>query len=107
MARDRLFFRGVGALNKKAVPGVAVVVQGIWASVLCLSGTYSDLLDCVISAVLVSCVLAVIGTFVLREKKPHAERPHKSFASPVLSAIYVVTAMAICLDLLIYRPDYT
>ncbi|MGA9364960.1 MAG: amino acid permease [Bacteroidota bacterium] len=107
MARDGLFFQRAGTLNAKAVPGVALVVQGVWASLLCLSGTYSDLLDYVIFAVLVFYVLTVIGIFVLRKKKPDAERPYKAFAYPVLPAVYVVTAVAICVDLLIYKPNYT
>ena len=107
MARDGLFFRGAGTLNRKAVPGVALVVQGLWASLLCLSGTYGDLLDYVIFAVLVFYVLTVIGIFVLRKKKPDAERPYKAFGYPVLPAVYVVTAVAICVDLLVYKPNYT
>jgi APA family basic amino acid/polyamine antiporter len=107
MARDGLFFQRVGTLNKNAVPGVALIVQGAWASVLCLSGTYSDLLDYVIFAVLVFYVLTVIGIFVLRKRKPDAERPYKAFGYPVLPAVYVVTAVAICLDLLVYKPNYT
>jgi APA family basic amino acid/polyamine antiporter len=107
MARDGLFFQRAGTLNTKAVPGVALVVQGVWASLLCLSGTYSDLLDYVIFAVLVFYVLTVIGIFILRKKKPEAERPYKAFAYPVLPAVYVVAAAAICIDLLIYKPNYT
>jgi APA family basic amino acid/polyamine antiporter len=107
MARDGLFFQRAGTLNKNAVPGVALIVQGAWASVLCLSGTYSDLLDYVIFAVLVFYVLTVIGIFVLRKRKPDAERPYKAFGYPVLPAVYVVTAVAICLDLLVYKPNYT
>jgi len=107
MARDGLFFQRAGTLNTKAVPSVALVVQGVWASLLCLSGTYGDLLDYVIFAVLVFYVLTVIGIFVLRKKKPDAERPYKAFAYPVLPAVYVVAAVAICIDLLICKPNYT
>jgi APA family basic amino acid/polyamine antiporter len=107
MARDGLFFRRAGRLNGKAVPGVALVMQGIWASLLCLSGTYSDLLDYVIFAVLVFYILTVTGIFLLRKKQPDAERPYKAFAYPVLPAVYVVAAAAICIDLLIYKPNYT
>jgi APA family basic amino acid/polyamine antiporter len=107
MARDGLFFQRVGALNAKAVPAVALVVQGVWASLLCLSGTYSDLLDYVIFAVLVFYVLTVVGIFILRKTKPHVERPYRAFAYPFLPVIYVVAALAICVDLLIYKPNYT
>ncbi len=107
MARDGLFFRSTGKLNKRAVPGVALVVQGIWACALCLSGKYGDLLDYVIFAVLIFYVLTIIGIFVLRRTRPAAERPYKAFGYPVLPLIYIVAASAVCLDLLIYKPRYT
>ena len=107
MARDGLFFKGVGTLNKNSVPGKALVAQGIWASILCLSGTYSDLLDYVIFAVLVFFILTIYGVFVLRKKRPDAERPYKAFGYPVLPALYIVAAAAIAIDLLIFKPNYT
>ena len=106
MANDGLFFKGVSKLNKYAVPGVALIFQCIWASVLCLSGKYGDLLDYVISAVLIFYILTIAGVFILRKKKPDAERPYKAFGYPVLPAIYIVIATAICIDLLIYKRDY-
>ncbi len=107
MARDGLFFQSTGKLNKKAVPGVALVVQGIWASALCLSGKYGDLLDYVIFAVLIFYILTIIGIFVLRRTRPDVERPYKAFGYPVLPLIYIVVASAVCMDLLIYKPTYT
>jgi len=107
MANDGLFFKKTGTLNSKGVPAVALVVQAVWASLLCLSGTYSDLLDYVIFAVLIFYILTVIGIFILRKKRPDAERPYKAFGYPVLPALYILAAAAISVDLLIFKPAYT
>jgi APA family basic amino acid/polyamine antiporter len=107
MAQDRLFFRKTGMLNKNAVPGVALVVQCVWASVLCLSGTYGDLLDYVIFAVLIFYILTVAGIFILRRKRPDAERPYGALGYPFLPALYILAAAAISLDLLLLKPKYT
>jgi len=107
MAKDGLFFRKVGALNARSVPGFALVVQAIWASALCLSGTYGDLLDYVVFAVLIFYILTVAGIFLLRRKRPDAERPIRAFGYPVLPGLYILAATAICVDLLIYKPAYT
>jgi APA family basic amino acid/polyamine antiporter len=107
MAKDGLFFTGAGTLNKNSVPGIALVVQGVWASALCLSGNYNDLLDYVIFAVLVFYILTIAGIFRLRKKMPDAERPYKAFGYPFLPALYIVAAAAISLDLLIFKPTYT
>jgi APA family basic amino acid/polyamine antiporter len=107
MARDGVFFKGAGVLNEKAVPATALIVQGIWASLLCLSGTYSDLLDYVVFAVLIFYILTVIGIFILRKKQPNAERPYKAFGFPIIPALYVLCASAISVDLLIFKPTYT
>jgi len=107
MARDGLFFKNAGKLNKNAVPGIALFVQCSWASLLCLSGTYGDLLDYVIFAVLIFYILTVTGIFLLRRKQPDAERPYKAFGYPILPILYVLIASAICLDLLIFKPMYT
>ena len=96
----------IGTLNKNSVPGVALVVQGIWASALCLSGTYNELLDYVMFAVIIFYILTIIGIFILRKKRPDAERPYKAFGYPVLPAVYIIIATAIAIDLLIYK-SYT
>src|SRR4030042_2685189 len=75
MARDGLFFRSAGSLNRHAVPATALWVQAFWASLLCLSGTYGDLLDYVIFAVLIFYILTVGGIFILRRRRPAADRP--------------------------------
>jgi APA family basic amino acid/polyamine antiporter len=107
MAKDKLFFQSVGNLNKQGVPGAALVVQGIWSGLLCLSGTYSDLLDYVIFAVLIFYILTISGLFILRKKRPDAERPYKAFGYPVVPALYIIVALAISIDLLIFKPTYT
>ena len=104
MAKDRLFFRKAGVLNRKSVPGVALAVQAVWASLLCLSGTYSDLLDYVMFAILVFYILTVAGIFILRRKRPDAERPYKAFGYPLIPALYILVAAAVAVDLLVFKP---
>ncbi len=107
MAKDGLFFKRAGELNKNGVPAVALVVQGIWACALCLSGKYGDLLDYVVTAVLIFYILTIGGIFILRRKQPDAERPYKAFGYPVLPALYMIIAAAIILDLLLLKSDTT
>jgi APA family basic amino acid/polyamine antiporter len=107
MARDGLFFRQVGALNSRGVPAGALIAQSVWASLLCVSGTYSDLLDYVIFAVLLFYALTVVGIFILRRKMPDATRPYRAFGYPYIPALYVLAALAISLDLLVFKPQYT
>ena len=103
MAKDGLFFKKAGELNQQAVPGWALALQGAWTCLLCLSGTYGLLLDYVIFVALLFYVLTVAAVFVLRRKAPNAERPYRAFGYPLIPAIYVVVASAICLDLLVFK----
>lgn len=107
MATDGLFFKQVGKLNKDGVPGRGLWIQAIWASILCLSGTYGQLLDYVIFAVLIFYVMTIVGIFILRVKRPNVERPYKAFGYPIIPAIYIILALFIMIDLLIYKPGYT
>jgi APA family basic amino acid/polyamine antiporter len=107
MARDGLFFRKVAEINKKGVPGFAIAVQGIWSILLCLSGTYSNLLDYVIFAVLLFFTLTILAIFILRIKRPDIPRPYKALGYPLIPAVYILTTAAIMIILLIYKPDYT
>jgi APA family basic amino acid/polyamine antiporter len=107
MATDGLFFRRAGALNRSGVPGFALGMQALWASLLCFSGTYGDLLDYVIFAVLLFYILTVSGIFILRSKRPDADRPYKALGYPVLPAVYILAAAAISVDLLVLKPAYT
>jgi APA family basic amino acid/polyamine antiporter len=101
MAQDGLFFRGVGTLNHRGVPRNGLVIQCAWAVLLTLSGTYGDLLDYVIFAVLLFYALTMLSLFVMRRKRPQAERPCRAFGYPVAPVLYVVAALAIALALLI------
>jgi APA family basic amino acid/polyamine antiporter len=122
MARDGLFFRRVGELNKQHVPAWGLVIQGIWAGVLVLPRTvktdaagavtgygnlYGNLLDYVISAALIFYILTILGIFVLRRKRPDAERPYKAFGYPIVPALYIVGASVILIVLFIYQTATT
>jgi len=108
MAKDGLFFRHAAHIHPKyRTPVYALVVQAIWTCLLCLSGTYGQLLDYIIFAVLVFYILTILGLFVLRRTQPNAERPYRAFGYPVLPAIYIVMAVFIDVVLLRYKPQYT
>jgi APA family basic amino acid/polyamine antiporter len=107
MAKDGLFFKKVGDINKNGVPGFAIAVQGVWSVLLCLSGTYGDLLDYVIFAVLIFFTLTILAIFILRVKRPDIPRPYKAFGYPVIPALYILTTTAIMIILLMYKPNYT
>ncbi len=107
MAGDRLFFAGVGALNRHLSPAPALLVQGAWAALLCLSGTYGQLLDFLIFSVLLFYILTIGGIFVLRRTRPAMARPYKTWGYPVLPAVYIVMALFIEIQLLRYKPQYT
>jgi APA family basic amino acid/polyamine antiporter len=108
MARDGLFFHSAGKLHPKyKTPAVSLAVQALWICVLCLSGTYNQLLDYIIFAVLVFYILTIVALFVLRRTRPDAERPYKAIGYPVLPAIYILLALFIDVVLLRYKPQYT
>lgn len=107
MAHDGLFFKKAGELNKHSVPSHALIMQCFWSCLLCLSGTYSNLLDYVVFAVLLFYILAIVAIFVLRSTKPDMERPYKAFGYPIIPAIYIILASLISIDLLMYKPLYT
>ncbi len=88
-------------------PVAGLLVQAAWTAFLCLSGTYSQLLDYIIFAVLLFYILTIVGLFVLRVKRPDAPRPYKALGYPVLPALYIVMATWICIVLLRYKPQYT
>jgi len=115
MAKDGLFFKSTGKLNGKGVPGTALVYQGIWIVVLILLRTrkadgtygnlYSNLLDYVVFAALFFYVLTIAGIFVLRWKRPDADRPYKAFAYPVLPLLYILAASGIMGVILLYKTS--
>lgn len=105
MARDGLFFKKVAEINKNGVPGFAIVVQGIWSILLCMSGTYGNLLDYVIFAVLIFFTLTILAIFILRIKKPDIPRPYKAFGYPVIPAIYILVTTFIMVILLFFSGN--
>ena len=108
MAKDGLFFRKVAKLHPKyKTPAISLMVQMIWTCVLCISGSYGQLLDYIIFAVLVFYILTIVGLFVLRRTRPEAVRPYKAVGYPILPAIYIVMALFIDIVLLRYKPQYT
>jgi basic amino acid/polyamine antiporter, APA family len=108
MAKDGLFFRPVAKLHPKyKTPAVSLMFQMVWTCILCLSGSYGQLLDYTIFAVLVFYILTLLGLFVLRRTQPQAARPYRAFGYPVLPAIYILMALYIDVILLRYKPQYT
>jgi APA family basic amino acid/polyamine antiporter len=107
MAKDGLFFAKLKENNRSGVPGYALWAQGIWASLLCLSGKYGDLLDYVIFVVVLFYILTIFGIFILRQKRPDAERPYKALGYPIVPAIYILMALAFCVNILFMKPEYS
>lgn len=100
MAKDGLFLKQAATLNKNSVPEKALWLQCFWASVLCLSGTYGDLLDYCTFASLIFYMVTIAGLFILRRKEPQAERPYRAFGYPIVPAIYIGATLLICVILL-------
>lgn len=108
MSRDGLFFRAAGRLHPKwHTPVAALLVQAVWTCLLCVSGSYSQLLEFIICTELIFYILTIASLFVLRAKRPDAERPYRAIGYPVLPALYILMAAWICIVLLRYKPQYT
>jgi basic amino acid/polyamine antiporter, APA family len=108
MSRDGLFFKPVGKLHPKyKTPVAGLMVQAVWTVLLCVSGSYSQLLDYIIFAELVFYILTISSLFVLRVKRPDVPRPYKALCYPVLPSVYIAMALWICIVLLRYKPQYT
>jgi APA family basic amino acid/polyamine antiporter len=120
MAQDGLFFQATGKLNRRSVPAVGLILQGIWAAVLILPRTrshdpvtgaevygnlYGQLLDYVIFAVLVFYVLTIVGLFRLRRNRPEAVRPYRAVGYPFVPAFYLLGASVIAVTLLLYKTQ--
>src|SRR5205085_2116590 len=101
-----IFERGIQYATEDRV-GTAVMTQMFWTCVLCVSGSYGQLLDYIIFAALVFYILTIVGLFVLRRTRPRAERPYRAIGYPVLPAIYIVMALFIDVVLLRYKPQFT
>ena len=108
MAKDGLFFRKVAELHPKyRTPVVSLMVQMVWTCILCVSGSYGQLLDYIVFAVLVFYILTIVALFVLRVTRPNAERPYRAIGYPVLPAVYIGMALFIDIVLLRYKPQFT
>lgn len=107
MSQAGLFFKKAGELNAAKVPGNALWMQCVWASLLCLSGTYGDLLDYCTFVSLIFYAVTIAAVFVLRRREPHAERPYRVPFYPFTPAIYIVLAVGICLILLVTKTTNT
>jgi basic amino acid/polyamine antiporter, APA family len=107
MATDGLFFKKVGTLNRNAVPSYSLWLQCIFACAWSLSGKYGDLLDMISFVVVGFYMLTIGGIFILRKKRPDAERPYRAFGYPVLPIIYIMMGLAFCLLLIAYKPRFT
>lgn len=107
MAKDGLFFKQAGQLNRFAVPQWALWFQCVLASLWCLSGKYGDLLDMVSFVVVLFYMLTIIGIFILRKQRPEAPRPYKAFGYPVLPLVYIMMGLTFCTLLIVYKPKFT
>ncbi len=122
MANDGLFFKAIGKLNAKHVPAMGLLLQGLWAALLVLPRTrirnsvtgaetygnlYGDLLDYVVFSVLIFYVLTIAALFVLRRKRPDAERPYRAFGYPVVPVLYIAAAILIMVVLILYKTQTT
>ncbi|MES2773174.1 MAG: amino acid permease [Bacteroidota bacterium] len=107
MAKDGLFFKKVGELNKNSVPQFALWIQCLVACAWCLSGKYGQLLDMISFVVVLFYILTIAGIFILRKKRPDVERPYKAFGYPVLPVLYILMGLAFCILLIIYKPEFT
>jgi APA family basic amino acid/polyamine antiporter len=107
MAKDGLFFKSAIDNNKNDVPSNALWMQGVWASVLCLSGQYGNLLDMISFVIVLFYMITVFGVIYLRMKQPNLERPYKTWLYPVTPIIYLIIGTVFCVLLLIYKQQYT
>jgi basic amino acid/polyamine antiporter, APA family len=107
MAKDGLFFRKAGVLNKNDVPAFSLWIQCFWASALCLTGEYNNLLALVIFGVLIFYILTILGIYRLRRTRPDMPRPYKALGYPFLPAVYIVVAAVLAVLLLIFETQYT
>ena len=107
MAKDGLFFKQAIDNNRNDVPEKSLWMQGIWASVLALSGQYGDLLDMISFVIVLFYMITVFGVIYLRIKKPGIERPYKTWLYPVTPLLYLLIGTAFCVLLIWFKPQYT
>jgi len=107
MAKDGMFFKAAITNNKNGVPEKSLWMQGIWASVLCLSGQYGNLLDMISFVIVLFYMITVFGVIYLRFKQPNLERPYKAWLYPITPIVYLLIGSAFCILLLMYKQQYT
>ena len=107
MAKDGLFFKKAGELNRVSVPQTALWIQAVVASIWSLSGKYGQLLDMISFVVVLFYILTIWGVFILRKKRPDADRPYKAFGYPLLPLLYIFMGLAFCMLLMMYKPQFT
>ena len=104
MAREKLFFSGIGKLNKARVPSNSLLWQGIWASVLVLSGTFDQLTDMIIFSVFIFYGATSLGVFILRRRMPDAHRPYKVWGYPIVPAVFILFCAGLFINTILTRP---
>ena len=104
MARDGLFFRNIAKISKANVPSTSLLWQGIWASILVLSGTFDQLTDMIIFAVFIFYGATTLGVFILRYRMPEAHRPYKVWGYPYVPAIFIMFCIGLFFNTIITRP---
>lgn len=104
MAQSNLFFKDIGTINKANVPGNSLLWQGIWASVLVMSGNFDQLTDMIIFAVFIFYGATTLGVFILRRRMPEANRPYKVWGYPVVPAIFVIFCVCLVFNTIFTRP---
>jgi basic amino acid/polyamine antiporter, APA family len=104
MAREKLFFPGIAKINKANVPSNSLLWQGIWASVLVLSGTFDQLTDMIIFAVFIFYGATTLGVFILRRRMPDVHRPYKVWGYPVVPVIFILFCIGLFFNTIMTRP---
>jgi APA family basic amino acid/polyamine antiporter len=104
MAREKLFFSGIAKINKANVPSNSLMWQGIWASVLVMSGTFDQLTDMIIFAVFIFYGATALGVFILRRRMPDVHRPYKVWGYPYVPAIFILFCIGLFFNTIITRP---
>ena len=108
MAKNGLFFRGAASVHPKyRTPARSLIIQSVWACILCISGSYAQLLDYIIFAVVMFYILTMLSVFALRRKRPHEPRPYRAVGYPILTGVNIILAIYIDAVLLKYKPQYT
>jgi basic amino acid/polyamine antiporter, APA family len=94
MAKDGLFFRKLEDVHHKyRTPGTSIIIQGLWASLITMTGSFDQLTDMLIFVSWIFYGLGAYGVFVMRKKMPNAERPYRAWGYPILPAFFVLFSM--------------